>query len=58
MAYRITATTDSDKTLLDMIRDIAWKERKDVSEVMREAFLIRKWGKDKADEIIAASRPN
>lgn len=57
MAFRISATTESDSTLLVMIRDIAWRERKDVSEVIREAFLIRKWGKDKADEILAASRP-
>ena len=56
VAFRISATTESDKTLLVMIRDIAWRERKDVSEVVREAFLTRKWGKDKADQIIAASR--
>ena len=38
MAFRISATTDSDKELLTKIRDLAWHQRKDVSEVIREAF--------------------
>lgn len=53
MAFRISATTESDETLLIMIRDIAWQERKNVSEVIREAFLTRKWGKAEADKILA-----
>lgn len=41
MAFRITATTDTDQELLDAIRTKAWEERKDVSEVIREAFRKR-----------------
>lgn len=38
MAYRISATTDTDKDLLDSIRTLAWKERRDISDVIRSAF--------------------
>lgn len=41
MAYNISGTTQADKDLLDQIRDLAWRERKDVSEVIREAFRLR-----------------
>lgn len=41
MAYNISATTESDKELLQLVRDLAWRERKDVSEVIREAFRDR-----------------
>lgn len=41
MAYRITPTTESDADLLNRVRDRAWQERKDVSEVVREAFTQR-----------------
>lgn len=46
MAYRISATTTSDQHLLDQLRDLAWKERKDVSEVIREAFAGRLTSED------------
>lgn len=41
MAFRITATTDEDQALLDQIRELAWTERKHVSQVIREAFEKR-----------------
>jgi hypothetical protein len=41
MSYRISATNDEDGELLDAIRDRAWQERKEVSEVIREAFRAR-----------------
>lgn len=40
MAYRITATTDADRELLDRIRELAWKSRQPVSEVIRQAFQV------------------
>ena len=41
MAYRINATTEADKTLLDRMKDLAWREHKGVSQVLREAFEAR-----------------
>lgn len=41
MAYRITPTTEADRALMNQIREVAWRERKEVSEVMREAFTAR-----------------
>lgn len=38
MAYRIQATTATDLDLLLALRDLAWKRRLDVSEVIRQAF--------------------
>ena len=38
MAYRITATTDADKEVLEQIRELAWRTRVPVSEAIREAF--------------------
>lgn len=47
MAIRISATTESDQELLTLIRDLAWKERKDVSEIIREAFKYKLYGPSK-----------
>ena len=47
MAFRITATTDTDTELLTLIRDLAWKERKDVSEIIRESFKYKLYGPPK-----------
>lgn len=47
MAYRITATTEKDKALLEDIRTLAWTQRMDVSQVMREAFLAKLYGAKK-----------
>lgn len=44
MAYRISATTEKDKQLLDAIREMAWQQRIDVSQLMREAFLQKVYG--------------
>ena len=44
VAYRIAATTETDRQLLQQIRDLAWAERQDVSHVIREAFLGRLYG--------------
>lgn len=44
VAYRITATTERDRKLLDEIRDLAWRQRTEVSQVMREAFLHKLYG--------------
>lgn len=41
MAYKITATNAEDTALLQGIRDLAWRERMQVSEVIREAFALR-----------------
>ena len=38
MAYKITATTDTDKELLEAVRTLAWQRRVNVSEIIREAF--------------------
>lgn len=38
MAYRISATTDGDLFLLNQMRELAYQQRLDVSEVMRRAF--------------------
>lgn len=38
MAYNIAGTTDEDRELLTAIRDLAWRERTKVSEVIRRAF--------------------
>lgn len=38
MAFRITATTDTDKDLLEAIRTLAWQERTPISELIRSAF--------------------
>jgi hypothetical protein len=38
MAFRITATTDTDQEVLDQIRDLAWRTRVPISEAIREAF--------------------
>jgi hypothetical protein len=39
MAFRISATTPTDADLLAAIRNLAWQERRQVSEVIRSAFL-------------------
>lgn len=44
MAYRIAATTDRDRELLDTLRDLAWRERIDVSQLIRESFLRTIYG--------------
>ena len=44
MAYRITATTETDKELLDDIRDLAWRQRCDISQIIREAFQVKLHG--------------
>lgn len=41
MAYRISSTTPADTELLAAIREKAWSERLDVSEVIRQAFQLR-----------------
>jgi hypothetical protein len=38
MAYRITATTADHKELLDQIRELAWRTRQPISEVIAEAL--------------------
>lgn len=38
MAFRISATTTTDKEVLTQIRELAWRTRTPVSEVIREAF--------------------
>lgn len=38
MAFRISATTPVDSDLLAAIRDLAWQERRSVSDVIRSAF--------------------
>jgi hypothetical protein len=38
MAYQIAGTTEADKALLNEMRDLAWRERLHVSEVIRRAF--------------------
>lgn len=47
MAYRISATTDEDQRILQAVRDMAWTQRRPVSEVMREAFIKKVWGTDR-----------
>ncbi len=59
MAYRISGTTDSDGALLDALRDLAWKERIPVSQVIREAFLTKLYGGQKfwpAEHVAANKR--
>lgn len=38
MAYRITATTESDKELLEAVKTYAWERHMSVSEAIRLAF--------------------
>lgn len=38
MAYRISATTDQDREVLQQIREMAWRNRQPVSTVIREAL--------------------
>lgn len=38
MAFRISATTPTDTELLAAIRNLAWQERRQVSDVIRSAF--------------------
>lgn len=47
MAYRISATTDRDQKLLNELRHMAWQQRIDVSQIMREAFLSKIYGGQK-----------
>jgi hypothetical protein len=47
MAYRISATTEKDKELLDALRTAAWRSRIDVSQLIRESFLRTLYGAQK-----------
>jgi len=47
MAYRITATTEKDTVLLIAMRELAWQQRREVSQVIREAFLTKLYGAQK-----------
>ena len=44
MAYRISATTEPDRVLLELIRDLAHERRQSVSRTIREAFLGKLYG--------------